>query len=158
MRVRLAKGAARAGAALPRWADAAARVAAADTMPPKLFAVFRSAASARDQVALIMGDPDPAGTVPVRLHSACLAGDCCEPFRGDSEAAFPAGVGFVSVYSRSDGIVDWRACLDPAAELVEVDSSHVGMAANASVYRVIAASLEGFRGAQDTAPVQARAA
>jgi triacylglycerol lipase len=95
---------------------------------------------------------------PGLFRSACVAGECCKPFRGDSEAAFPAGVGFVSVYSRSDGVVDWRACLDPAAELVEVDSSHVGMAANAEVYTVIAAALERFRAAQDPSPVHARAA
>jgi len=28
----------------------------------------------------------------------------------------PRGVGYLSVYSKSDGIVQWRACLDPAAE------------------------------------------
>ena len=42
-----------------------------------------------------------------------------------------------AIYSRSDGIVDWRACQDPDAELVEVSSSHCGMAVNAEVYRVL---------------------
>ena len=56
----------------------------------------------------------------------------------------PKGVGFVSVYSRSDAIVDWRACLDPAAEHVEVDASHIGMAVNAQAYGVVAAALERF--------------
>ena len=82
---------------------------------------------------------------PGLFRSDCLDGGCCEPFRRDSCGPFPAEVDFVSVYSRSDGIVDWRACLDEAAELVEVRSSHIGMAANPSVYRVIAAALERFR-------------
>ena len=82
---------------------------------------------------------------PGLFRSECFDGECCVPFRTDSEAPFPAGVGFVSIYSRRDGIVDWRACLDEAAELVEVESSHVGMAANAAVYRVVAAALERFR-------------
>ena len=47
----------------------------------------------------------------------------------------------VSLYSRTDGIVDWRACLDPAAENVEVDASHVGMAVSRDVYRAVAAAL-----------------
>jgi hypothetical protein len=51
----------------------------------------------------------------------------------------------IAVYSRSDGIVDWHACLDPCAEHVEVHSSHVGMAVNREVYRVLASSLADFR-------------
>jgi hypothetical protein len=56
----------------------------------------------------------------------------------------PPGVGFVSLYSRSDGVVDWRACLDPAADWVEVDASHTGMSLNAHAYRATAAALAGF--------------
>ena len=44
---------------------------------------------------------------------------------------------YVAIYSRNDGIVDWRACLDPDAEHVEVRSSHCGMAVNTEVYRVL---------------------
>ena len=52
----------------------------------------------------------------------CLEGDCCSDFWERLAGAAPAAAsGFVSVYSRSDGVVDWRACLDPAAdEQVEV--------------------------------------
>jgi pimeloyl-ACP methyl ester carboxylesterase len=83
---------------------------------------------------------------PGLFKPACLSGDCCEPFRRDSKAPFPPGVGFVAIYSRSDGIVDWRACLDPAAELVEIRSSHIGMAVHPGAYRAIAGALERFRG------------
>ena len=52
-----------------------------------------------------------------------------------------ADVGFVSVYSCSDGIVDWRACLDPAAdERVEIDASHCGMSLSAAAWRAVATS------------------
>jgi pimeloyl-ACP methyl ester carboxylesterase len=95
---------------------------------------------------------------PGLFRSACLAGDCCESFRTDSRAPFPEGVGYLSIYSRSDGIVDWRSCLDDDATLVEVRSSHVGMAANASVYRHVAAGLERFRAAAAAPPVLAQAA
>ncbi len=39
------------------------------------FAVFRGGVAQRDQVAIIVGKPDLAAPVPVRLHSACLTGD-----------------------------------------------------------------------------------
>ena len=54
---------------------------------------------------------------------------------------WPADLPYVSIYSRRDGIVDWRACLDPAAEHVEVDASHCGMAAHGGTYEAIAAAL-----------------
>ncbi|SBV37111.1 GTP cyclohydrolase-2 [uncultured Stenotrophomonas sp.] len=39
------------------------------------FAVFRGGVAQRDQVAVIVGTPDMAGAVPVRVHSSCLTGD-----------------------------------------------------------------------------------
>jgi GTP cyclohydrolase II len=39
------------------------------------FAVFRGGVAQRDQVAVIVGNPDLAGIVPVRVHSSCLTGD-----------------------------------------------------------------------------------
>jgi GTP cyclohydrolase II len=39
------------------------------------FVVFRGGEGLRDQVAIIVGSPDLAGPVAVRLHSACLTGD-----------------------------------------------------------------------------------
>jgi triacylglycerol lipase len=54
----------------------------------------------------------------------------------------------VAVYSRTDGIVDWRACLDPGAEHVEVRASHVGMAVNAAAWRAVAGALESFARAE----------
>ena len=81
-----------------------------------------------------------------RLFSrSCLQGDCCEEFWSLHEGPLPRGVGFVSIYSRTDGIVDWRACLDKAAEQVEVRSSHIGMAVHPDAYRAIADALEAFR-------------
>ena len=78
--------------------------------------------------------------VPGMFSHAC-SGDCCARAFADARAPFPAQVGFTSVYSRGDGVVAWPACLDPAARQVEVNSSHVGMAMNAQVYRVIAEAL-----------------
>lgn len=43
--------------------------------PDTEFVVFRGGEGLRDQVAIIVGKPDLASAVPVRLHSACLTGD-----------------------------------------------------------------------------------
>lgn len=94
--------------------------------------------------------------VPGLFSRSCGAGACCARTREQALAGFPSAVGFVAVYSRSDGIVDWRACLDPAAQLAEVRTSHVGMAVSPAVYRVLAAALAA-PGAQARA-VAARAA
>jgi hypothetical protein len=48
----------------------------------------------------------------------------------------------VAVHSRSDAIVDWRACVDPHAEAVEVDSSHCGMSVHPAVYRTLERMLD----------------
>ena len=49
-----------------------------------------------------------------------------------------------SIYSRSDGIVGWRASVDvynDQAQNVEVNSSHFGLGANGKVWRIIAKQL-----------------
>jgi hypothetical protein len=60
-------------------------------------------------------------------------------------ADFPSSVGYMSIYSRSDGIVDWHSCLDPAADHVEIQASHCGMAVSRQAYRATAEALERFR-------------
>jgi triacylglycerol lipase len=82
---------------------------------------------------------------PGLFRNSCRNGHCCERFWDDLQADFPSGVGYISIYSRSDGIVDWRACLDPAAEHVEVQASHCGMAVSGQAYRATAQALEQFR-------------
>jgi triacylglycerol lipase len=84
--------------------------------------------------------------VPGLFRDSCRRGECCREFRDSLTAPFPDDVRYVSIYSRSDGIVDWRACLDPAAELVEVAASHIGMAVSAPVYRALAEALPDRRG------------
>lgn len=84
-------------------------------------------------------------SMPGLLTAWCLRGDCCEPFRRALTEPFPDDVGYLSVYSRSDGIVDWRACLDPEAdEHVEVRASHIGMSLSAAAYLATARALESF--------------
>ncbi|WP_244490659.1 GTP cyclohydrolase II RibA [Aureimonas frigidaquae] len=40
-----------------------------------VFAVFRGGFAQRDQLAIIVGAPDPTSAVPVRIHSSCITGD-----------------------------------------------------------------------------------
>jgi triacylglycerol lipase len=68
-------------------------------------------------------------------------GSCCTKFWADLAAPFPPDVSYMSIWSRLDGVVNPRACHDPAARLVEVRSSHCGMAWNRHVYRVVLAEL-----------------
>ena len=46
-----------------------------------------------------------------------------------------------SIYSRSDGVVNWKACLRPDVNAIEVQGSHVGLALNPEVYRILAHML-----------------
>ncbi|HZH23702.1 MAG TPA: hypothetical protein VEY49_02265 [Solirubrobacteraceae bacterium] len=86
-----------------------------------------------------------SGPVPGLISWSCLRGECCAPFRAALAGPFPPAVGYVALYSRSDGIVNWRSCIDPAADAcVEVRASHCGMGVNAGVYRVLARALDRF--------------
>ena len=71
------------------------------------------------------------------IAEECVSGACADAVVAAFGQPFPAGVAYTSVYSRSDAIIDWRTCLDPAAELVEVDASHTGMATDPVVQRVV---------------------
>ncbi len=75
--------------------------------------------------------------VPGLFSSECGFGACCAEFRQDLQAPLASAVRAVSIYSRSDGIVSWQACLDASARHVEVASSHTGMSVNRTVYRVL---------------------
>jgi pimeloyl-ACP methyl ester carboxylesterase len=56
----------------------------------------------------------------------------------------PPPVPTTSIYSRSDGIVAWRACLSPPGPLsenIEVESSHLGLIWHPDVRRIVADRL-----------------
>lgn len=61
------------------------------------------------------------------MSSDCFGGECARLSWEESQHALD-DVAFTVIYSKRDGIVDWRACLDPAARHVEVRTSHCGMA------------------------------
>lgn len=75
------------------------------------------------------------------LGFACGVGGCCEQFRRQLAAPPPPGVEYVALYSRRDGVVDWRACVDARVRNVQVAASHCGMVASAAVFAAVAAAL-----------------
>jgi triacylglycerol lipase len=79
--------------------------------------------------------------VPGMFSWQCLDGECCARTRAAVTAPFPDEVSFLSLYSRSDEIVNWESCLDPAAVQVEVDVSHMGMGFSREVWDAIADEL-----------------
>ena len=79
------------------------------------------------------------------VSTDCLAGECAERTTALLTSPWPARLPFVSVYSREDAVVDWRACLDPAAEQVEVRSTHNGMGTDPVVHYVVAGTLAKLR-------------
>jgi pimeloyl-ACP methyl ester carboxylesterase len=80
--------------------------------------------------------------VPGLFSSRCREGECCAAFNEEQTAPFAPHIRALAVHSRSDAIVDWRACLDPHGEQVEVESSHCGMSVHPEVYRVLDDFLE----------------
>lgn len=62
----------------------------------------------------------------------------------DRYAPFPEHIDFVSIYSRSDGIVDWRTSIEAAATTIEVSSSHRGLINGVAGIEAIATALSRF--------------
>lgn len=79
------------------------------------------------------------------MSEDCIAGACARASFDETQAPLDPGVGFTAIYSQRDGIVDWRACLDPAANPVEVRASHVGMALDPLVFDVVRDALDAQR-------------
>ncbi|MDX6300143.1 MAG: triacylglycerol lipase [Nocardioidaceae bacterium] len=88
----------------------------------------------------------------------CTSGDCARLSWEQARAPLAPGVSFTSVYSRRDGIVDWRSCLDPKARTVEVATSHVGMTFDPVVLDVVTAELATARERRVSRPARSAAA
>jgi triacylglycerol lipase len=74
-------------------------------------------------------------------RNGCLTATCRCRFTRDYAGDFPARVPLTSIYSKGDGVVRWPACVVAYARCVEVSGSHVGLAFNRKVYRVLAETL-----------------
>lgn len=79
------------------------------------------------------------------MGTDCTSGECARVSWEQGRAPLHRDVAFTSVFSRRDGIVDWRACLDPLAKTVEVRTSHVGMAFDPVVLDIVGTTLASNR-------------
>lgn len=78
---------------------------------------------------------------PGLMSADCVAGQCARQSFEESRLPLADDVANTSIYSKWDGIVDWRACIDPTAEAVEVRTSHIGMAVDPRVIGHVARAL-----------------
>lgn len=79
--------------------------------------------------------------IPGLMSEDCVAGTCARASFAETRSPLAAEVAFTAIYSRRDGIVDWRACVDPIATAVEVTASHTGMLIDPLVADVVLAAL-----------------
>ena len=75
------------------------------------------------------------------MGEECVRGACARDAFEESRSPLPADVDFTAIWSRRDGIVDWRSCVDPLARSVEVTASHIGMAVDPRVLDAVRAAV-----------------
>jgi len=77
------------------------------------------------------------GVLPTCYTARCTC-DFVESLKGD----FPESVRQTAIYSKSDGLLNWRVCRtgDPKVDL-EVSSTHIGMVFSPLVYSLVAQRL-----------------
>lgn len=91
----------------------------------------------------VLGRLLPPPYLRPRVHKGhAHASQCSCEFLGDQTADWPASVRRIAVYTKSDGVVDWRACMEDDPTLnVEVHGSHAGLVFNPEVYQLLARLL-----------------
>lgn len=78
--------------------------------------------------------------------SDCLTASCACPFGAAFDAPWPTGPDaprLVSLFTRSDEVVGWQACLTPYGHNVEVRGTHTGLLASRNAYVALARALAG---------------
>ncbi|MGO9422680.1 lipase family alpha/beta hydrolase [Roseiarcus sp.] len=145
-----------AGADLPAVAAQIGALRAATGIPVTLVGWSRGGLIAREaariapdavRMVITLGSPFAApaatnvGAAWRRLTGEGLPAQGAEYWQG---LAAPLPVPSTSIYSRADGIVAWRACLQPdglQSESIEVQGSHLGLGFNPAALWVIADRL-----------------
>ncbi len=130
------------------------RVPLADAEESRI-ALFRDEHGLGEHVAVVIGNPDFAGIVPVRLHSACLTGDLLGSLRCDCGEQLRTAVGriaelgggvllYLDQEGRGIGLANKLrayAIQDTGLDTVDADR-HLGFHADERNYDVAAALLE----------------
>jgi pimeloyl-ACP methyl ester carboxylesterase len=82
-----------------------------------------------------------AANLAVLAAAQLAAADCGGRCLGSLQAPLSGDIDEVCIYTRSDGVVDWRTCLREDATNIEVEGTHTGLVCNARVYEALAAIL-----------------
>lgn len=72
--------------------------------------------------------------LPGMMSEDCIAGECARTTWEEFHGVMSPDVDFACLYSRWDGMVDWRSCMHPDAVSIEVWASHIGMAISPVVH------------------------
>jgi pimeloyl-ACP methyl ester carboxylesterase len=76
----------------------------------------------------------------------CFTGNCTCGFASAARSDFPAAIPTAAIYTETDGVVDWRSCIEEdETKNTKVSGTHVGLAFNPQVYRQIAKLLAAAR-------------
>lgn len=95
--------------------------------------VLQAAEAVRTQIIEKHG----SGVMP-----SCYTGKCTCDFLASLRYKMPKSVLQTAIYTRHDGMVDWRCCITRNGKCdFEIASTHVGMAFNPSAYTIIAERL-----------------
>jgi pimeloyl-ACP methyl ester carboxylesterase len=104
----------------------------------------------RQVITLASPFRDPSATTVARWYRSVAPRRAGNGHEHRSRSRTPPPVPCTSFYSRSDGVVAWRSCLDdesPLSENIEVISSHCGMGHHPGVLLAIAERLAQPEGA-----------
>lgn len=97
----------------------------------------RSVLRAAEAVRLRILEEHGRGVLP-----DCYTGRCTCNFLDSLHRKVPEAMLETAIYTRQDGIVDWRYCMTMNPEKdVEVPGTHIGMAFNPAAYAVVAERL-----------------
>jgi pimeloyl-ACP methyl ester carboxylesterase len=95
--------------------------------------VLHAAESVRKQILKEHGP----GVLPT-----CYTGRCTCDFLASLRRKMPRSMFETAIYTRQDGVVDWRYCITGNLDSdFEVSGTHIGLAFNASAYTIIANRL-----------------
>jgi pimeloyl-ACP methyl ester carboxylesterase len=142
---------------LPRLTETIERLVAEQRRPMPLVGWSRGGVLAREIArerpelvsrVITMGSPVKGGVAAtsiarmVERHTGIKAADLAKLQR-DRDLR-PITTPITAIYSKTDGVVAWQACIDDtstAVEHVEVVGSHVGLGFNADVFAIVAKKL-----------------
>jgi pimeloyl-ACP methyl ester carboxylesterase len=83
------------------------------------------------------------------VKRTCYTGSCTCAFAETARAELPDTIERTAIYTMTDGVVDWRSCVEEDERLnIKVDGTHSGLAFNPQVYRHVAKLLAATAGEQ----------